>query len=135
MREPDQVDPAAALLALADCAARRKPVPEPVADWLAAGLRTYLDGRASLKAALGLSAGHWTCETRLAYRRRNEALRAAYHLLDSDVDALAAKISRFETRTWTRSSCGDCPNGRGRIFSNMPIRLTQVDTRCRWSRA
>lgn len=95
------VDPIAALLSLADAAASGRPVPEPVAAWLVSGVRSYLNDREPLDVALGLRAPGWSPATRLAYARRNQALRAASALVDGPAQ-LSREITRFESRTWPR---------------------------------
>jgi hypothetical protein len=93
-------DPVAALLALADAAARGTPVAPAVGAWLAQGVRVYLRGDTTLERALRLSGERWSAPTVHRYRERNEALRTAAHHLDNNATALAAEVARFESRRW-----------------------------------
>lgn len=104
-------DPVAALLSLADAAVRGAPASPAVAAWLAAGVRAYLAGGASLDAALGLSGGPgtWSARTRAAYRSRDAHIRRAFELTGRDVGALAARITVFRGRRWPRWRHLDSP--------------------------
>ena len=91
----------------------RRPLPDEVADWLAAGLRDYIDsgGRSSLDRSLGLrGAGVRSLETALAHERRNAALAAAMEYAHDGqpcprrqrAGRLAEAVRRFRDRRWPR---------------------------------
>lgn len=98
---------------LAAAVEARRPLPDDVADWIAAGLREYLDAGAgtSLDRALGLKgAGVRSFATIERHRRRNAALMAALEFAHDGeptpagerAGRLAEAVRRFKRRKWPR---------------------------------
>ena len=83
-------DRAGHLIALADAIQRGEPPAPEVRDWLTRGVRGWLAG-VPIEQALGLRADV------ASFHRRDEALRAAGHLLGDDPAALSESIRRFQS--------------------------------------
>mgnify|MGYP001030496568 CR=1 FL=1 len=79
------------------------PLPLYLRDWLLRGVARHRLEGADFAKALGLRlVGRDSIATRDRRERRDEALRAAGALVDSDPAALASAIRRFEAVTWPR---------------------------------
>ena len=96
------IDPVSYLLHLADAAVAGRPVAVPVAAWLVAGVRAYLDAGGTLDGCLGLRRPGWSAPTVHRRRERDRHLRSAFGLVGGDLCALARALGRFEAAQWPR---------------------------------
>jgi len=96
------IDPVSYLLHLADAAVAGRPVAVPVAAWLVAGVRAYLDAGGTLDGCLGLRRPGWSAPTVHRRRERDRHLRSAFGLVGGDLCALARALGRFESGPWLR---------------------------------
>lgn len=87
----DRLDPAAALVSLADCLHRRELPPDAVCEQTVRAIHAWLNG-CELATAFQLR------PSAASYAERDNALREAAALVDNDAARLAAEIARQERR-------------------------------------